>query len=254
MLWIHGGGWSFGDRANERALALRFAERGIAVAAMSYRLCDGRWADPEAPTSDFKHPTHINDVADAFAWLHRNATALSIDAGALFVAGHSSGGHLAALLATDARHLEARGLGLGDIAAALPIGGAYDIPDYHAALTAGDDAELGTQHIHAVFGNDEAAWRDASPTHHLAASEVPMLVVVEEQAGFQRYAKRLDDAARAHGRENVELFPADGRTHGNVILLMSGRHADSCARSHDQLHARALLTQSSSDCGFDRYW
>ena len=223
LLWIHGGGWSFGDKENERALAMRFAERGIAVAVMNYRLSNGQWADPEAPDGGVTHPAHVNDVADAFAWLHSNKDSLNI--GAIYVGGHSAGGHLAALLASDSQYLADRDLKLSDVAGAIPIGGAYDIPDYHAALISGDPV-LGDAHIRAVFGETKAQWLDASPTEFLEHSSVPMLVVVEEQAGFQRYARRIERAAKRAERSNVTLFDAEGRTHGNVILLMSGRHKD----------------------------
>ena len=100
-----------------------------------------------------------------------------------------------------------------------------DSPDYHAALIE-SDPELGKAHIEAVFGTRQDDWRQASPTEYLAASDVPMLVVVEDQAGFQRYARRLADAAERHGRSNITFLDAVNRTHGNVILLMSGRHED----------------------------
>ncbi len=225
LLWIHGGGWSFGERGQDRALALRLAERGIAVASMSYRLSSGRWANPEAHEEGVQHPAHVNDVADAFRWLHKEAAQYGLDPNALFVGGHSAGGHLAALLASDERYLAERGLSLGNVAGAVPIGGAYDIPDYHAALTKGEP-EMGQAHIEAVFGDTLEAWQDASPTRYLDRSSVPILVVVEEQAGFQRYAKRLMKAARAAKRDNIQRFDADGRTHGNVILMMSGHHED----------------------------
>ncbi|MEM7098172.1 MAG: alpha/beta fold hydrolase [Pseudomonadota bacterium] len=225
LLWIHGGGWSFGNRGQDRALALRLAERGVVVASMSYRLSSGRWADPDAPEKGFQHPAHVNDVADAFRWLHDKGTDIGLDPEALFVGGHSAGGHLAALLATDERYLKARGLSLGDVAGAVPIGGTYDIPDYHAALTQGE-LEMGQAHIEAVFGETLEEWEDASPTRYLDRSTVPILVVVEEQAGFQRYARQIVQAARTAKRGNVKRFDATGRTHGNVILMMSGHHED----------------------------
>ena len=227
MLWIHGGGWSTGDRANERALALRFAERGIAVAAISYRLSAGDWADPSLPSEGVQHPAHAQDAAAAFSWLHDNAEALGINPNALYVSGHSSGGHLAALLATDKRYLSHHGLRTSALAGALPVGGAYDIADYHAALTQGDDPAMGEAHIRAVFGTTEQEWLDASPTQFVGETRIPMLVVVEEQDAFERYADRLRSAAATAGRSNVEFYQAQGRRHGNVVLLMSGRHADS---------------------------
>lgn len=236
LLWVHGGGWSLGNRETERALALRFAERGVAVAAMSYRLSASRWAKEDGTQSGVVHPAHVNDVADAFLWLLTNAPRLNLDRSALFVGGHSAGGHLAALLASDPGYLNARGVPVGAIAGALPIGGAYDIPDYHKALLGGD-AALAEAHIRAVFGKAPDMWRAASPTEYLAQSAVPMLVIVEDQQGFQRYARQLKKAARKARRNNIEFLDARDRTHGNVLLLMSGRHQDEVrARMLDFMH------------------
>ena len=225
MVWVHGGGWSFGDKTNERNLALRFAERGVAVAVINYRLSSGRWATDDAPEEGVTHPEHAKDVAAAFAWLHKHAAKYGLDTKRLYISGHSAGGHLAALLATDEQFLRAEGLSFDSLAGVLPIGGAYDIPDYHAALMA-SDPELGQAHIHAVFGNTKEQWEVASPTQFIHLSSLPMLVIVEEQAGFQRYANRLRLAAEAANRSNIEFLHAAGRTHGNILLLMSGRHKD----------------------------
>ncbi len=126
---------------------------------------------------------------------------------------------------SDVRYLKARGLDLQQVAGAIPISGAYDIPDYHKALKRGDP-ELGEAHIRAVFGDSREQWLHASPTEFLTQSSVPMLVVVEEQAGFQRYARRLAKAAKKAERSNIRLLDAKGRTHSNVLLMMSGRHDD----------------------------
>ena len=42
LMWIHGGAWALGDRSGEEAIARRFAEQGIVVAAISHRLSPGR--------------------------------------------------------------------------------------------------------------------------------------------------------------------------------------------------------------------
>ena len=61
-MWIHGGGWSIGDRSDATALALRFAERGLAVAAISHRLSNAAWLNPEASQSGVVHPAHVQTV------------------------------------------------------------------------------------------------------------------------------------------------------------------------------------------------
>src|SRR6185295_9736276 len=94
VMWIHGGGWKWGDRAQYRELGRRFAEAGIGFAAISYRL-----------SPKVKHPAHIEDCARAFAWLRAHAAEYGGDPDRLFVSGQSAGGHLSALLALDPSYL-----------------------------------------------------------------------------------------------------------------------------------------------------
>ncbi len=61
LFWIHGGGLHSGDKSKIAGVAARFVADGIGVVSANYRLY------PEV-----KYPTQIEDVADAFAWVHRN--------------------------------------------------------------------------------------------------------------------------------------------------------------------------------------
>jgi acetyl esterase/lipase len=51
------------------------------------------------------HPAQIEDVAAAFAWTFRHVGEFNGDTNRIYVAGHSAGGHLAALLSLDDRQL-----------------------------------------------------------------------------------------------------------------------------------------------------
>lgn len=89
VVWIHGGGWNSGDKANPRALYL--AAQGYAVASLNYRL------SPEAI-----FPAQIHDVKAAIRWLRANANRYDLDPNRIAAWGASAGGHLAALLGTSA--------------------------------------------------------------------------------------------------------------------------------------------------------
>src|SRR5687767_318825 len=112
LMWIHGGAWSMGDRAWFGEIGRRFAEEGIGLAAISYRL-----------SPKVKHPAHVEDCARAFAWLRANIARHGGDPGRLFVAGQSAGGHLAALLATDPSWLRALQVPDGAIRGVIPMSG-----------------------------------------------------------------------------------------------------------------------------------
>src|SRR5438128_7600683 len=88
------------------------AERGLVVVLPNYRLSPG-----------VRHPEHIKDVAAAFAWTCRNAREYGGDTQQIFVAGHSAGGHLVSLLATDERYMNHQGQRRQDIRGVIGISG-----------------------------------------------------------------------------------------------------------------------------------
>ena len=76
VVWVHGGGWSAGDKANVGAKLDLFADLGAAVVSVNYRLSPrpGSTAGGaiDAP-GRVQHPDHAQDVAAAVAWAVDNA-------------------------------------------------------------------------------------------------------------------------------------------------------------------------------------
>lgn len=90
VVYVHGGGWVSGDKSeNIQPYAQELTARGIAVAAVNYRL---------AKSAPF--PAMIEDVACAVRHLRTHATTYNIDPDAIGAFGGSAGGHLASLLGT----------------------------------------------------------------------------------------------------------------------------------------------------------
>lgn len=92
IVYVHGGGWSSGDKYPFPSVLLH--SDGYATASINYRL-----------TGQAKFPAQIIDCKQAIAWLRSNAATLHIDPERIGVWGASAGGHLVALLGTtgDAR-------------------------------------------------------------------------------------------------------------------------------------------------------
>jgi acetyl esterase/lipase len=88
IVWIHGGAWSGGDKRG--GPALRFVERGDAVASVNYRL-----------SSDAPFPAQIEDCKAAIRWLRAHAAEYGYSPDRIGVWGSSAGGHLVALLGTS---------------------------------------------------------------------------------------------------------------------------------------------------------
>ena len=85
VMWIHGGGLIFGSRKKPRpAFLAALLEQGAIVVSIDHRLA------PET-----KLPDILDDVRDAWQWLHTQGPALlGIDSARIGVAGGSSGGYL----------------------------------------------------------------------------------------------------------------------------------------------------------------
>lgn len=223
VMWIHAGAWSFGGREQDTALGVRLAERGIGVAAISHRLSSGSWYDPNASKEGVQHPAHIEDAAQAFAWLRANIRKHGGDPELLFVAGHSSGAQLAALLAMDPRWLKAHDIPLSAVRGAIPVGGCYDLPKYHAHLSKGSNPEFADAHLRMIFG-PESEWPAASPATYVKDSKVPILVITENVPGFRDYAE--DFKAVVPAGAPIEFYSANERTHQNITAMMSRKTDD----------------------------
>ncbi len=92
VVWVHGGGWRVGDKANGMEDKVRqWTDAGWAVASVNYRLTDA-----QAPVDDrIVAPSHNEDVAAALSWLAKEAPARGIDPERMAVVGHSAGAAIA---------------------------------------------------------------------------------------------------------------------------------------------------------------
>lgn len=203
MIWIHGGAWAFGNRKQEQELASQFASRGIAVAAVSYRLSPGTWAHPKFNIG-IEHPEHIKDIALAFKWVHEHAEIYDYSIEKIFVSGYSAGGHLAALLATDQHYLENLGLSTKNIKGVIPIAGAYDIVSYHDSHYRHNGPEMAEKHVKAVFGQTEKAMTNASPTNFASKLSTPMLLISENQS--YDYTKLFENVLKEQQKDMVKYL------------------------------------------------
>lgn len=97
IIWIHGGGWRFGDRRLAPELSRYFAARGFAMASIEYRL-----------SGEAVFPAQVHDVKAAIRWLRAHAEQYGFDAERIGLWGSSAGAHLATLVAlTGDKALEA---------------------------------------------------------------------------------------------------------------------------------------------------
>lgn len=115
VVWIHGGGWAKGSKAEMHEKPRAFVAAGCVFIPINYRLI------PEATLQQM-----AGDVAKAARWAHDHAPEFGGDPRSLFIMGHSAGAQLAALVCTDERYLKAAGLDFAVIKGCVPVdGGTY---------------------------------------------------------------------------------------------------------------------------------
>ncbi len=122
VLFIHGGSLQeSGERRSSpmyRDICREFVNAGIACASMDYRL---------APTSQW--PAMPNDVALATLNLRQLISGRGGDRSRIFLFGHSSGCHLAAIAGINQSYLATVGLKTSDIAGLILMGCLLDRDD-----------------------------------------------------------------------------------------------------------------------------
>jgi arylformamidase len=90
LIFIHGGYWRNLDKSFFQFVAKAFHPYNITVVVITYPLA------PEVSIDQI-----VLSCRKAVQWVHKNIIAYHGDADQLYVAGHSAGGHLAAMMMTD---------------------------------------------------------------------------------------------------------------------------------------------------------
>ncbi len=118
VFWIHGGGWTQGDKSDAAVKPQWFMDKGFVFVSTNYRLL---------PTVDMG--TLIRDVAKAFGWVNKHIAEHGGDPKRVLVGGHSAGAQLAAIICTDERYLKAEGVAFDVLIGCVPVDGdTYDVP------------------------------------------------------------------------------------------------------------------------------
>lgn len=240
VVLVHGGAWLVGDNrccGLYSSVGEFLASQGIGVVMPNYRL---------SPT--VQHPEHVRDVARAVAWTQRCIGEYGGNPDQLYLVGHSAGGHLVSLLATDESYLKAEGMPVERIKGVVSVSGVYRIPDgkMHVRLGGVDKdavrldqafpirAEGRARLIQplgpgmpvlidvfaAAFGADAEQRRSASPLFHVREGLPPFLLVSAERdlPTLPAMATEFHEALIAKGCA-ARLQQAEKRNHNSVIFL-----------------------------------
>lgn len=203
LLFVHGGGWSIGDKRHAVAPKARhFNSRGWAFGSVNYRLVPAATVEQQAA-----------DIAEAIAYVRRRAAELGIDGDRIVLMGHSAGAHLAALVGTDPKHLSAARVPLGAVDGIVLLDGAgYDVAKQMAFK---GNRVSGV--YEAAFGRDPVRQKALSPTLHAAAPNVAhwLIFPVSSRPDSTGQSNALAAALNASGSK-ATVAPVDGESHASL--------------------------------------
>ena len=201
VVFFYGGDWMRGKRQWYRFAGAALAARGVIVVIPDYRKY------PSVKMDGF-----MQDAARAVAWTHDHAVQIGGDPQDIFVMGHSAGGQIAALLATDPAWLEAHDMQPRDLAGFIGLAGVYDF----VPIAAKEKDMIG------MFGKTPMEQRRAQPISFLHGNEPPMLLLhgTADHEVDPSNSKSLAQAMQAqHEDVTLKLYPGVG--HEALLLSIS---------------------------------
>ncbi len=167
LVFFHGGYWRRLHKDDATFVARGFAPHGVATAIINYGKAPGLPLE-----------TIVAQARRSVAWLRANAKEHGADATRLVVAGHSAGGHLAAMCAVDAQ-----------VAGVATLSGLHDL------------GPLRFSQVQEWLQLDEARAAAMSPALLAPAGRTPVLAWAgtRESEDFRSQGRVLADAWRVHG-------------------------------------------------------
>ncbi len=219
MFW-YGGSFEDGRKEQYRFVGAALAEAGYVAVLPDYRLY------PEV-----RFPGFLDDGAAALAWVVSHAAEIGGDPRRIYVAGHSAGAHIAAMLAYDAPRLDAVGLPRDAIRGYIGLSGPY-------ALDPNDDTLrtiFSTPYAHADWQPVQRA-RVGAPPALLIHGDADTVVSV-------KHARRMAEVLAGLGvRAELRTYP--GRGHADTVAAFA-KAAPRKLPILEEIHAFIAATSGS---------
>ena len=199
-IFLHGGAWRFGLARDYAFPAELFVRAGVHLVVPDFAA---------VVDVDGNLMAMADQVRRAIGWVHRNAASFGGDPARLYLCGHSSGAHLAAVaLTTDWR-------ATADLPADLLKGGLVCSGPYDLKAP-----RLSARSNYVRF--TDAVEQALSPPRHVAQLRAPLLVAYGalETPEFQRQGRDFAAAVRAAGKP-VQLLVGEQYNHFEIIETLA---------------------------------
>jgi acetyl esterase/lipase len=193
IIFIHGGGWASGDKANGVIVSvLKAVKRGYAVASMNYRL-----------SGEAKFPSQIYDVKGAIRFLRANAKKYNLNPDKIAAWGNSAGGHLAALAGTSGGVLDVEDITMGNLEQSSKI---QAVVDWYGPI---DLAKMD---------------KENSPERNLIGSPFSEVPDLAKKANPVTYISKDDPPFFIqHGNKDVAVLPEQSISFASALKKVLGK-------------------------------
>jgi dienelactone hydrolase len=217
LVFIHGGSWYEGSKDIYLLLGEHLAEKGLVTVIINYRL------GSEANYLDMAHDCSaaVEWVADAIDWYKGQKHTI-------YLAGHSAGGHLAALITLNKKFL-------GEAFITQHIKGCILIDAFGLNMdyVLVNNTAFFARELRKVFTDTPSNWKDAAPVHFIDNTPVPFLIMI----GSETYPYLTFDNA-------VFITQLDKHDIANKHYTLRGKnHRDMVTRmkdGNDEAYSRIL--------------
>ena len=198
-LFIHGGAWQRGLAKDSAFAAELFARAGA-----HFVVPDFAWVQNVGGSL----LTMADQVRRAVVWVHRNAATFGGDPDRLYISGHSSGGHLAAVTLTT--EWTRFGLPRNPFKGGVCCSGLFDL----------NAPRLSSRREYVAFDDETEA--SLSPIRHLDQIHCPLAVVYAslDSPEFQRQSREFAEALQKRGLPS-QLVVGDKYNHFELIETLA---------------------------------
>ena len=157
VIFYYGGNWDSGVRAGYKFVAEALVSHGYIVVIPDFRLY------PEV-----LFPALMLDPVTAAKWVKTHINQYGGDVNKVFLAGHSSGAHMAVMMSINPEYLAVASLQPKDFSGVIGLAGPYDF------------LPLKSERLKTIFG-DEAQQLKSQPIHFVDGKNPPILLAVGQK-------------------------------------------------------------------------
>jgi acetyl esterase/lipase len=191
LIFVHGGYWNSGRKGTYDLLGRNFARKGVVTVIPDYTL---------SPNTDYDGMA--KQIAAVIQWTKDSISKYKGNPNAVFVTGHSAGGHLGALAVMNPKYgidpKSISGIILNDAAG-------LDMKHYLE-----ENPPTAEHNYISTWSSSPATWQNASPIYFLDKNTPPFLIYVGDKTynSIKITNKRFLEALHPYQPE-VKVIPLD---------------------------------------------